>query len=264
MPWCYVDDRFPEHPKVLLAGGDAGWLWLCGYSYVNRNLTDGFIPKAAVPRLSDRKNPTKLAARLVEVGLWEDKGDSYYMHDYDQFNQTAKDAVQKKAQRSEKARRAAEARWSNRDAQPPDEHQASNAQAVPDADATGMLGDAPPPQTPSPEPQAPLLTSHPETHDVGNPQPGPGGSATNGQQPTPLVNVVASSCNGNQRGFVLAEAAVVVDHLSRYVDRRLIEEAAGQARERGANLPRWLLPVVRSRADSLGIKVPVLRQLEHT
>lgn len=111
MTWLYLDDRFPEHPKVIAAGGDAGWLWLCGYGYVQRHLTEGHIPKAVVHRLSDRKNPVVLAQRLVEVELWEDQGATYYMHDYDEWNAAAAEAKAKKEARREAARKAAEARW---------------------------------------------------------------------------------------------------------------------------------------------------------
>jgi hypothetical protein len=91
MSWFKLDDHFPDHPKILAAGGDAAWLWVCGGCYCARHLTDGLIPKAAVPRLSDRRNPMKLAQRLVEVGLWIDRGDHFGMHDYLEFNPSRAD-----------------------------------------------------------------------------------------------------------------------------------------------------------------------------
>lgn len=88
-----VDDGLPEHRKVVAAGGDAGWLHVCGMAYASRNRTDGFIPKGVVPRLSDRRQPDKLAARLCEATLWHAAGheckrcpqpsqDEYVIHDY--------------------------------------------------------------------------------------------------------------------------------------------------------------------------------------
>lgn len=91
MSWFKLDDHFPDHPKFVAAGGDAAWLWICGGCYCARHLTDGLIPKAAVPRLSDRRNPTKLAERLVGVGAWIDRGDCYEMHDYLEFNPSRAD-----------------------------------------------------------------------------------------------------------------------------------------------------------------------------
>jgi len=104
--WVYLDDQFPDHPKVALAGGDAGWLFICALAYVKRYDTEGVIPKAQVPRLSDRKAPTKLARRLVEVGLWEEDGDTYRIHDYHEWNRPGEN-------RKAAARKAAQARWRN-------------------------------------------------------------------------------------------------------------------------------------------------------
>jgi hypothetical protein len=70
MTWFKLEDGFPEHRKIAQAGGDAGWLFVCGLAHCARNLTDGLIPAGAVPRLSDRKQPMKLARILVDVGLW--------------------------------------------------------------------------------------------------------------------------------------------------------------------------------------------------
>jgi hypothetical protein len=77
-----LDDAFPEHPKVLAAGGDAAWLYICGLSYSNRQLTDGFIPTTALRRLSDRKNPVVLAQRLVAVHLWDAVDAGWAIHDF--------------------------------------------------------------------------------------------------------------------------------------------------------------------------------------
>lgn len=106
MPWVYLDDKFTEHPKVVAAGGDAAWLYLTGLCWVQRNLTRGLIPKELVSRLSDRKQPKKLAERLVKVGLWEDAGEAYRIHDYEEHNESA-------MKRSEAARKAANKRWKN-------------------------------------------------------------------------------------------------------------------------------------------------------
>jgi hypothetical protein len=88
-----VNDALPEHRKIVAVGGDAAWLHICAIAYCSRNLTDGRIPMGVVPRLSDRKRPEKLAARLAEVRLWHTAGhdcdrcpqpgpDEYLIHDY--------------------------------------------------------------------------------------------------------------------------------------------------------------------------------------
>lgn len=148
MPWVYLDDRFPEHVKVERAGGDAAWLFVAGLCYVNRNLTGGTIPKTAVPRLTDRKSPMRLAERLVDVGLWEDEGDDFRIHDYEHQNRSA-------MARREKAKKAATARWS---ASPDD------APSIPPSNAPGNAPAMPPTRagtrapSPSPSPSPSVTT----------------------------------------------------------------------------------------------------------
>ncbi len=88
-----MSDTLPEHRKIVAVGGDAAWLHVCALAYSSRNLTDGVIPDAVVPRLSDRRQPGRLAAKLTEVGLWHAAGHGckrcpqphpgeYVIHDY--------------------------------------------------------------------------------------------------------------------------------------------------------------------------------------
>lgn len=104
----YLKDEFLDHPKVMRAGGDAGWLYVCALGWTNKHLTGGFIPVEVIGRLSDRKAPAKLAARLVEVGLWDQVDGGYRVHDYDEHNFGAE---AKRQAREDKARKAAQARW---------------------------------------------------------------------------------------------------------------------------------------------------------
>lgn len=105
MAWVYLDDQFPDHPKVAAAGGDAAWLFICGLAYCRRYGTEGKIPRAQVPRLSDRKAPMKLAAKLIEVRLWIEDPDGFQVHDYSDWNRPGES-------KSEAGRKAANARWS--------------------------------------------------------------------------------------------------------------------------------------------------------
>lgn len=95
-----MSDKLPEHRKIVAAGGDAAWLHVCALAYASRNRTDGFIPRNYVPRLSDRKQPLKLAAKLVAVDLWHEAGhdckkcpqpgpDDYVIHDYLEHQRSA-------------------------------------------------------------------------------------------------------------------------------------------------------------------------------
>lgn len=91
MSWVRLDDHFPTHPKVVAAGGDAAWLHVCALCYCAEHLTDGLVPKRLLARLSDRKQPTRLAQRLVDAGMWSDDGDDYRIHDYLTYNRSRVD-----------------------------------------------------------------------------------------------------------------------------------------------------------------------------
>lgn len=107
MTWVKLDDQFAFHPKVLAAGPEAAWLYVAGLCWCSQHLTDGAIPKAAVPTLAAVKRPS--ADRLVAAGLWVDHGDSFEVHDYLQFQPSkAKVEAEREAarKRQEKFRRA--------------------------------------------------------------------------------------------------------------------------------------------------------------
>ena len=104
MPFVYLDDQFPDHPKVIRAGADAAWLFVCGLAYSRRYGTGGAIPTAQVSKLTTLRNPLKLAGRLCAERLWEVIRDGFQIHDYDDWNRTADS-------RSEAGRKAAHARW---------------------------------------------------------------------------------------------------------------------------------------------------------
>lgn len=112
MTWARFDDATPEHPKIIAAGGDAGWLHFAAVCYCNRHLTDGVIPKGVVSRLTDRKNPTKLARKLVEVGLWTEHADGYAIHDYLDYQTSREKVLNDRAASAERQRKGRERRAS--------------------------------------------------------------------------------------------------------------------------------------------------------
>lgn len=120
MTWVYLDDQFPDHPKVVAAGEDAAYLFIAGLCYSKRLGTEGHIPKAMVPKLVSAKSSAR-SARLVDVGLWEDQGDEFVVHDYTDWNKPAE-------ARSEAGRKAAHARWhANRNANASESHMPGDA-----------------------------------------------------------------------------------------------------------------------------------------
>lgn len=132
-----VHDGLPDHPKIIEAGGEAGWLYICGLAYASRQLTDGVIPKRLVPRLTDGSKPEASASALLRVGLWHEgehdcprcpsaPADAYVIHDYTEHQRSASEvadlrakrsaAGQKGGRRSGQSRRAASGREANAEA----------------------------------------------------------------------------------------------------------------------------------------------------
>lgn len=108
MTWFKVDDSFYRHRKVRKLGRDkvaAVGLWtLCG-DWSADNLSDGFVPWEIV----EDWDPTRAAAaRLVDVGLWEDATeddeDGVRFHDWADHQPTRTQVL---AERQYNARKAA-------------------------------------------------------------------------------------------------------------------------------------------------------------
>lgn len=106
MAWVRLDDGFPEHRKTLQVGGDAAWLHVCALAYCNRAETDGLIPHEALHRLSDRRRPLTLAARLVDVGMWEIHPDGWLIHDYLEYQPSAAKLAEDRDRARERMRNA--------------------------------------------------------------------------------------------------------------------------------------------------------------
>lgn len=92
MTYIRVDDRFPEHPKVLDIGPVAEALWLRALCYAGRNQTDGFIPVGFVKRMADLDGLEE-AGKLVDAGLWVAADGGWAIHEYTDW-QRSKDQIQ--------------------------------------------------------------------------------------------------------------------------------------------------------------------------
>ncbi|WP_187284963.1 hypothetical protein [Streptomyces sp. OR43] len=132
-----VHDGLPDHPKIIDAGGEAGWLYVCGLAYASRQLTDGVLPRRLVLRLTDGSNPEASASALVRVGLWHEgehdcptcpqaSPDTYVIHDYLEHQRSSAEvadlrakraaAGQRGGKRSGESRRASSEAEANREA----------------------------------------------------------------------------------------------------------------------------------------------------
>jgi hypothetical protein len=104
-PWVKLDDSFPDHPKVLKAGDQAAWMFVCGLLYSARALTDGFIPIDAVRRLTHLKNPMRFAQKLVEVRLWELAEGGFTIHDYAKYQRSRQQIEAERERNAKRSRR---------------------------------------------------------------------------------------------------------------------------------------------------------------
>lgn len=106
MPWVRLDDGYPEHPKVDQVGPLAAWMNVCAWAYCARNLTDGFVPGAQVPRLANVKQPAQLAQKLVAARLWECVEGGFQVHDYLAYNPSRAQVLKERDKAAERARNA--------------------------------------------------------------------------------------------------------------------------------------------------------------
>ncbi len=121
MSWVKIDDQFPEHPKLMAVGLEGQGLQIAALCYCARQLTDGFIPAAALPLLTGLgpKASTTWTERMVAAGLWEPiangMANGWQIHDYLQYNPARKDVLEQRQrvsqERSKAGSKGAANRW---------------------------------------------------------------------------------------------------------------------------------------------------------
>ena len=195
MSWVRIDDRAPEHRKQLAAGPAACWLWVCGLSYANRQSQhDGFIPHAALGLLGCGARAHKDAARLVEVGLWEAADGGWYIHDYDHYQMSKEQVLDRAARGRAGGIQSGVSRRSKLEAEPEavasSKREANGKQTF---KQTGSKREAKTNQTrtipsPSPDPRKAQITATADTRSSARETPEPPNGAT--QDPGPAAEVL--------------------------------------------------------------------------
>ncbi len=110
LPWVRLDTAMPDHPKIIdlidchKEGRAAAFVWVCSIAYSGKHGTDGFIPKGALARCNGRPPHARL---LCDVGLWKDEGVGWTIPGWAEYQESNAETQA----RSDKARRAAFARW---------------------------------------------------------------------------------------------------------------------------------------------------------
>jgi hypothetical protein len=114
--WVKLDDQSWAHPKVVAAGFAAWGLNCRAMCWCASLETDGFVPRLILNQFGARSS--RLADKLVTVGLWEDDAerDGWKIHDFLDYNPSrAENAQRRTTEAKRKARmrasKASVSRW---------------------------------------------------------------------------------------------------------------------------------------------------------
>jgi hypothetical protein len=112
MTYVKVDDKMPEHPKIVPLSDGAFRLYVSAIAYAGRNLTDGILRAEAVPGLMPRYRKAYLN-ELVQRALWLEviPGEVYEIHDYLQWNSSRAVVEKQKQARAAGGKKGADRRW---------------------------------------------------------------------------------------------------------------------------------------------------------
>lgn len=98
-----LDVHFDEHPKFATLPLEAFGLMACAIAYCNRVLTDGFVPEKTVRGFgSDGRGP-KVAAALVDLGIWARVDGGYSIVGYLDHNPSRADIEKKRSDAKKRA-----------------------------------------------------------------------------------------------------------------------------------------------------------------
>lgn len=83
MTYIRLEDGFFRNRKVRRLGKDALALYLAGLCHCNAEMTDGYIDDEMIAvLLAEAEVKRTTVARLVELGMWDQNGSGYWVHDY--------------------------------------------------------------------------------------------------------------------------------------------------------------------------------------
>lgn len=109
MSWAKLDDGFWMHPKIVRAGNESAGIFCRCLSYCGAYLTDGLIPEPVAMSIAGSK---KALDHAIAAGLLErlDSG-SVVVRDYADYNPLRGQIEAERAERKDRASRAARKRW---------------------------------------------------------------------------------------------------------------------------------------------------------
>lgn len=97
-----MDDGFADHPKLLKAGPLAKALFIDGLCYAARHLTDGHLPQAQVRAIIATGYRRQTVTLLVEAGLWAPTEGGYQIHDYLEYQPSARSVRRQRESNTER------------------------------------------------------------------------------------------------------------------------------------------------------------------
>ena len=112
MTWVYLDDQYPEHPKVDGLSDGAFRLHTAAICYSNRLRTNGVVTADRIPRLMPKFRASYIQ-ELVDRLLWHELGDgaAYELHDYLDWNRSREQIEEAIERNKANGRKGAAKRW---------------------------------------------------------------------------------------------------------------------------------------------------------
>lgn len=103
--WFKLDCGSLTHPKVIDLDDNEFRFWIQCIAYAAEHGTDGVIKRSWVMRVAQR--PIEIAHRLIEIGLMDENGEDFMLHDYLQYQPHSSHWKNLR----EAGRKGAEVRW---------------------------------------------------------------------------------------------------------------------------------------------------------
>lgn len=166
MAWVSIDDQFHDHPKAEQVGPLGRDLYVAGLEYANRNLTDGFIPKATagrlvsfydIPGIGVTVNPYDIVNLLLDAGLWIAVEGGFEIHDYLDYQPSAEEVTRRREQKRERQQRWREKQSAEEEAST-DENEDVSVDVSVDASRDGLQDG----QTQDPRPKTQVIPKRPK------------------------------------------------------------------------------------------------------
>lgn len=104
MTYIKLDDDFHMHRKVMGLSDGAYRLYIGMLCYSSSQLTDGFVPAAAMPAIAPR-SWRKLTAELKDSCLIDPDEDGYMIHDYLKHQRSREEVLRLRAAARDRAQR---------------------------------------------------------------------------------------------------------------------------------------------------------------